>query len=81
MSSPECEIIREAIRSRIKELGISQTDAAALAGWKPQRLWQLLNRDDEFLFTTVTPLLQALGMTVRIEFDLQAVAELQHAAH
>lgn len=76
VSSPECEIIREAIRSRIKELGISQTEAAGRANWKPQRLWNLLNDNDEFLFTTISPLLKALGLSVRVEVEVEPVEEL-----
>lgn len=81
MSSPECEIIREAIRQRIKDLGISQTEAASRAGWKPQRLWNLLNDNDEFLFTTISPLLQALGLSVCVTVTSQPVDVLEHAAH
>lgn len=79
--SPETELIREAIRQRIKDLGITQKEAAQLAGWSQQKLWNVLNEDSDFMFNTITPLLRGLGMTMRIEFDNQPADDLVHAAH
>ena len=66
MSSPECEVIREAIRSRMKHLKLTQSEVARRVGWTPQRVWDLLNHDDEFLFSTIAPVLRVLGLSVQV---------------
>ena len=66
--------IRAVIVRRMKELRLSQSELGRRIGWSPQRVWQLLNDDDEFLLSTISPLLDELGIVVEVR-----VAE--HAAH
>lgn len=66
MSSPECEVIRDAIRLRMKQLKLTQSEVARRVGWTPQRVWHLLSDDDEFLFSTIAPVLRVLGLSVQV---------------
>lgn len=59
--------LAEGIRSRRKELGLTQQELADLSGVSSRTIFELENRGDSITFARLMQILAALGLQINLE--------------